>query len=75
MASDEADGWALSYRASKPVGASWSGTRDGSVLYMRAVPLCDDRAAFFRLEYPAAAVAAYDGVVKRMVEGFRGKGC
>ena len=75
MASDEADGWALSYRAEKPAGASWSGTRDGRVLYMRAVPLCTGQAAFFRLEYPAGEVAAYDAVVRRMVEGFRGEGC
>jgi hypothetical protein len=75
MASDEADGWALSYRNAKPTGASWSGTRDGRVLYMRAVPLCTDQAAFFRLEYPAAEVKEYDAVVKRMVDGFKGEGC
>jgi len=75
MASDEADGWKLSYRAANAGGASWSGTRDGHVLYMRAVPLCDDRAAFFRLEYPTAEMKAYDAVVTRMVEGFKGEGC
>lgn len=75
MASDEADGWNISYRQGNGAGASWSGTRDGRVLYMRAVPLCADQAAFFRLEYSEAGMKAYDTMVVRMVKGFGSEGC
>jgi hypothetical protein len=74
MASDEADGWKLGYRQANGAGASWSGTRNGRVLYMRAVPLCADEAAFFRLEYAEVEKKAYDAVVARMVKGFGGEG-
>lgn len=75
MADDEADGWQLTYRRGNGAGASWSGTRDGRVLYMRGVPLCAGQAAFFRLEYAAAGMKAYDAAVTRMVKDFGGEGC
>lgn len=75
MAGDAADGWNISYRQGNGAGASWSGTRDGRVLYTRAVPLCADAAAFFRLEYGEGEKEAYDAVVARMVKEFGSEGC
>lgn len=60
----------ISHRQGNGAGASWSGMRNGRVLYMRAVPLCADEAAFFRLEYGKAEKRAYDAVVARMVKEF-----
>jgi hypothetical protein len=75
MRGDEADGWTLSYRRETASGASWSGLRDGRILYARAVPLCDGAAGYFRLEYPQTNAKGFDAVVKTLVKGFGGSGC
>jgi hypothetical protein len=74
MQADEQDGWRLVYRAVTAAGASWSGTRGGDILYMRAIPLCDGVAAFFRLDYPRARAKAHDATIRALVAGFRGDG-
>jgi hypothetical protein len=75
MRGNEADGWTLSYRRETASGASWSGLRDGRILYARAIPLCDGAAGYFRLEYPQTSAKVFDAVVKRLVKGFGGGGC
>ncbi|MFI0843445.1 hypothetical protein [Mesorhizobium sp. IMUNJ 23232] len=70
MRGDEADGWTLSYRRETVSGASWSGLRNGRILYARAIPLCDGAAGYFRLEYPQASAKVFDVVVKGLVKGF-----
>ena len=65
---DKADGWNVSYEKRTAKWASWSGSKDGRIVYQRAIPLCDDQAAaYFRLEYEQSQIAAFDTVVARMV--------
>ncbi|BCH22730.1 hypothetical protein [Mesorhizobium sp. L-8-3] len=68
--SDEEEGWKLAYSGGNDAGWNWSATREGRILYARAVPLCADEAAYFRLEYPAADRKAFDAVVERLVRSF-----
>ncbi|MGO4835267.1 hypothetical protein AB4144_23725 [Rhizobiaceae sp. 2RAB30] len=68
--SDEEEGWKLAYSGGNDAGWNWSATRDGRILYARAVPLCADEAAYFRLEYSAAEKKAFDAVVERLVRSF-----
>lgn len=71
MAQDDADGWDISYERLTRNWASYSGSRDGEIRYVRAVRLCDDRAAFFYLEYPREDKEALDPVVVRLVRSMR----
>ena len=71
-----AEGWAIGYRAVSRTSASWSGTRGGRVLYVRAIPRCRDQAAFARIEYDALAKSAFDPLVSRLAHRLRaGGGC
>ncbi len=74
IASDEADGWSVSYRTVRRAGASWSGAKGGRVAYARAIPGCDGQAAYVRLEYDRAAAKGYDPIVRRLVARFRATG-
>lgn len=71
MAQDAADGWDISYERLTPAWASYSGTLRGNIRYVRAVRLCDDRAAFFYLEYPSEDKISLDPVVVRLVRSMR----
>jgi len=72
---DAADGWALSYQASSPRWVSYSGTRNGSILYVRAIARCDGQYAMFRLEYPKADAVRFNPVVDRLVQTLREGRC
>ncbi len=74
MAQDAGDGWDISYERLTRTWASYSGTKDGNIRYVRAVRLCDDRAAFFYLEYPRADKAPLDPVVVRLVRSMKRTG-
>jgi hypothetical protein len=71
IAGDAAEGWDLSYKRVTGEAASWSGTREGRILYARAIPLCGDAAGFFRIEYEKAHRQAFDEIVEGLVESFR----
>ena len=75
IASDMNDGWDISYDVRRETAASWSGTRNGRILYSRALSGCDGTAGFFRLEMDASAKEAYDPVVTRLVKTFTRPGC
>ena len=68
------EGWSISYQASSPRWASFSGTRGGTVLYGRMVAACDGYATF-RLEYPQADLARFDPIVERLVQSLGESGC
>ena len=69
----EADGWVLSYKRVTPDWASYSGTRNGQILYTRAISICEGTGyAAFELVYPAAALAVLNPVVDRLVGSLRG---
>ncbi len=74
------DGWDLSYERVTPSWASWSGSRNGMILYVRMIALCSGtQYAAFELEYPERDLQTMNPVVERLVGSFRaiggGAGC
>jgi hypothetical protein len=69
------DGWALSYERVTPSWASFSGTRNGIIVYARAIALCGGaQFASFQLEYPERDLAKMNPVVERMVRSLKPSG-
>jgi hypothetical protein len=54
---------------------SYSGIKEGQIRYFRAIAICNDRAAIFRMDYSRAEKRAYDPVVTRMVRSLKPEGC
>ncbi|MEP9373206.1 hypothetical protein [Mesorhizobium sp. KR1-2] len=71
---DKADGWKISYETSKEHRASWTGLRGTRMMYQRAITLCRDAAAYFRIEYDQSQNAAFDPIVERLVKSLRWDG-
>lgn len=68
-------GWMLSYERVTPGWASYSGTRNGQILYARAIALCGgSQYAAFELEYPERDLAAMNAVVDRLVASLKETG-
>jgi hypothetical protein len=72
--SDRSDGWDLTYVSQRSATASWSGTRQDHILYVRAIAGCDGAANYFRLEYARRDLKSYGPVVDRLVQSFK-SGC
>lgn len=70
----EADGWGISYEATTPRWASFSGAQGKRILYQRMIALCDDAYAAFRLEYSAVDLGTMEPVVEHLVRSLKG-GC
>lgn len=51
MVEDEKEGWKLTYRRVTPRWASYSGIRNEQIRYVRAIAVCNDRAALFVINY------------------------
>jgi hypothetical protein len=69
------DGWAITYEASTPSWASWSGKKGSRILYVRAIRMCNgDMYGAFELEYSTADLKAFDPVVERLVRSLRDSG-
>ncbi|WEJ57780.1 hypothetical protein [Devosia sp. FJ2-5-3] len=67
------EGWNITYRATTPKWASWSGTKGGNILYRRMVLLCDGSAyAAFEMKYGQIDRPSMDPVVERLVGSLRG---
>lgn len=47
MVEDAKAGWKLTYRRVTPRWASYSSINNGQIRYVRAIAVCNDRAAFF----------------------------
>jgi hypothetical protein len=61
------DGWRLGEQRVTPSWASYSGTRNGLMLYSRVIALCGgSQFAAFALEYPERDVRRMDAVVERL---------
>ncbi|NEI73274.1 hypothetical protein GR212_27350 [Rhizobium lusitanum] len=69
LARDE--GWKISYAKSNSRGISFSGTRQGRIVYVRGVALCNGAAAFFQMDYSKADMQRYDAIVMRLVRSLR----
>ena len=61
------DGWQISYTKSTSRGISFSGTKQGRIVYVRGVALCNGAAAFFQMDYPKTDMQRFDAVVMRLV--------
>ncbi len=62
------DGWALSYERVTPTWASFSGTRNGMIRYVRVVSACDgSQLASFYYDYPKALLKDADPIVEHLV--------
>lgn len=62
------DGWALSYERTTPSWASFSGTRNGLIVYARAIALCGgEQFASFQLIYPERDLDDMHEVIERLV--------
>lgn len=71
----EDEGWNITYRASTPTWASYSGIDGDRVIYVRSIALCGgEQYASFQLEYFVADLAALDPVVNRLVRSFSATG-
>ena len=67
------DGWGITYQVTTPQWASFSGTRNGQVLYQRMVLLCDGQSyAAFRAEYSMREIGDMDSVIETLVGSLRG---
>ena len=75
MIVDEKVGWKLTYRRVTPRWASYSGIKSGQIRYVRAIAICNDRAALFTINYSRSAKVPYDPVVVRMVRSLKSEGC
>ena len=73
---DADHGWAITYQASTPGWASWSGVKGARVLYQRMIALCGEgRYAAFRLEYYQADRGVVDPAIERLVPSLKSTGC
>ena len=69
------DGWSLTYERTTPSWASFSGTRNGIVVYARAISLCGgDQFASFELRYPERDLASMHTTVERLVASLKSTG-
>jgi hypothetical protein len=69
------DGWNLSYERVTPRWASFSGTKNGMIVYARAISLCGgDQYASFELQYPKRDLEKMNPVVERLVASFEATG-
>ncbi|KKB85640.1 hypothetical protein VW29_06515 [Devosia limi DSM 17137] len=74
--SDIADGWAITYQVATPDWASWSGVKDGQVLYRRMIILCDRQShASFRSVYPSQDLPGMHPVLEGLVRSFVPTAC
>lgn len=61
------DGWSLTYEASAPNWAVWSGRRGNRIVYARVISLCGGaQFAMFELEYFAQDAAEVDPLIGRI---------
>ncbi|MEO5804984.1 hypothetical protein [Devosia sp.] len=70
-----ADGWTISYQATTPQWASFSGSIGQRIFYQRMISLCGgSQYAAFAVEYSQIDVAKMDEVVGTLVKSLRGSG-
>ena len=71
----QAEGWMLTYEATTPSWASFSGTMGQRILYRRLVLLCGTAVASFQLEYSQIDRQQVDPMVERLVRSLQPTGC
>lgn len=66
------ESWNVTLKVITPDEMSFSGSKDGQVIYVRAIALCENQYAFFQLGYPLVRLHELDGMVEGLVKGFEG---
>jgi hypothetical protein len=75
-ASDQRDGLVVTYQATGSNWASYSGMKDGRIVYVRMIGGCkDSQFAGFQLNYPPSEAAAMKPVLNRLVPSLRQETC
>ena len=70
------NGWNITYQASTPRWASFSGIKGFRILYQRLILLCDGNSyAAFQAQYSVADAAEMQPVIEKLVQSLRGDGC
>lgn len=72
---DRSDGWNITYRKQQLKWAVWSGAKNNRVFYQRAIPVCGNAAAYFRIEYDREQVEAFAPTISRLGKSLRGGEC
>lgn len=76
MGNAERDGWTITYQATTPRWASYSGQMGSRIFYSRMIQLCDtDTYGIFTVQYSTAQAADMRPTVERLVKNFRADGC
>lgn len=72
----ERDGWSITYQATTPRWASYSGQMGSRIFYSRMIQLCDrDAYGIFTVQYSTAQAADMRPTVERLVRSFHADGC
>ena len=72
----ERDGWSITYQATTPRWASYSGQMGTRIFYSRMIQLCDrDSYGIFTVQYSTAQAADMRPAVEQLVQSFRADGC
>ena len=72
---DRSNGWIIAYRKQQTNWAVWSGTKGDRIFYERAIPVCGDATAYFRLEYDKERKKTFDPIISRLVKSLRSGRC
>ena len=75
MQIDMDEGWNFTYQRLTPKWAVYSGIKDDWIRYVKSITVCDDRAAFFVVEYERAEKRDYDPIVTQMEKSLKREGC
>ena len=75
MAQQQDEGLEITYKRITPKWAAYSGLKDGLIRYVKAITVCDDRVAFFLIDYDRDAKRDYDPVVTQMEKSLKREGC
>lgn len=76
IASAGHDNWGITYQASTPHWAVFSGLRDHRIVYQRMIVLCDGTSyAAYRTEYNIRDLAAMDAVIEGLNRSFAASAC
>lgn len=76
IASAGDDNWGITYQASTPQWAVFSGQRDHRIVYQRMIALCGGTSyAAYRVEHNIRDLAAMDAVIEGLNRSFVAVGC
>jgi hypothetical protein len=76
LADYQRQGWNITYQASTPTWASYSGTKGQRVIYVREIAGCKgEQYATFELQYPSTLINATKPLVERLVKGLKQRFC